>query len=150
MLSLLTLADAAITIPVPRPRRAPDDRHLARVAFDLLVSLTVNVVARNLAGRITSRNDHPTTDHQPLAAVDPADKSRPSTLPAPMEHESSDLTLTARSGGAAQTAGTGRDTPATTLTDERSKLAAAQPFGGLDVQQSIEEIACADPQTTMT
>ena len=80
---LLTLADAAITIPLPGPRRPPDDSHLARVAFELLVSLTVDVVGRDLAGRITSRNpitgrttDH-TTDHQPLAAA-----THPSTAPA--------------------------------------------------------------------
>ena len=72
---LLTLADAAITIPVPRPRGRTDDSRLARVVFDLLVSLTVDVIARDLAGRIISRNDHPTTDHQPLAAVNPADKT---------------------------------------------------------------------------
>lgn len=71
--ALLTLADATITIPLPRPRGRTDDSHLARVAFDLMASLTVDVVGRNLAGRIASRSGDPSTAHQPLAAVNTAD-----------------------------------------------------------------------------
>ncbi len=51
---VLTLADAGIAIPLPRPRGRANDRLLACAAFDLLVSLIVDVVGQDLAGRITS------------------------------------------------------------------------------------------------
>lgn len=51
--TVLRLADAAITIPLPRPQGRTDDSLLASAAFDLLVSLTVAIVGRDLAGRLT-------------------------------------------------------------------------------------------------
>ncbi len=65
--SLLRLADAVVTIPLPRPRRRMDDQP-ACVLFELLVSLTVDVIGRDLAGRISSKA-YPIAAHQPLAAV---------------------------------------------------------------------------------
>ena len=49
-----------------------EDDQLACVLFELLVSLTVDVIGRDLAGRISS-NVYPIAAHQLLAAVDNAD-----------------------------------------------------------------------------
>ena len=74
--SLLRLADAVITIPLPRPRRRMEDNQPACVLFELLVSLTIDVIGRDLAGRINSRVD-PIAAHQLPAAVDIAASPSP-------------------------------------------------------------------------
>ncbi len=70
--SWLRLADAVITIPLPRPRGRMEDDQPACVLFELLVSLTVDVIGWDLAGRISSKV-YPIAAHQLLAAVDNAD-----------------------------------------------------------------------------
>ncbi len=66
------LADAVITIPLPRPRGRMEDDQPACVLFELLVSLTVDVIGRDLAGRISS-NVYPIAAHQLRATGDNAD-----------------------------------------------------------------------------
>ena len=51
--AVLTLADAAITIPLPKPRKHTEGSLLGCTAFDLLAALTVAIVGRDLAGRLT-------------------------------------------------------------------------------------------------
>lgn len=51
--AVLTLADAAIAIPLPKPRKHTEGSLLGCTAFDLLASLTVAIVGRDLAGRLT-------------------------------------------------------------------------------------------------
>ncbi len=52
---LLTVADVTITVPLPRPRGG-DDIALASAAFDLMASMTADVIRRELTGRIARRH----------------------------------------------------------------------------------------------
>ena len=74
--TLLRPAEAVITIPLPRPRRRMEDNQPAFVIFELLVSLTIDVIGRDLAGRINRRVD-PIAAHQLPAAVDIAASPSP-------------------------------------------------------------------------
>jgi hypothetical protein len=89
--SLLRLADAVITIPLPRPQRRMEDNQPACVLFELLVSLTLEVIGRDLAGRINSRVD-PIAAHQLPAAVDIAASPSPRLSPhRPLKRHKADV-----------------------------------------------------------
>ena len=91
--TVLTLADATITIPVPDPRGRADDSLLACTAFDLLAALTVAIVGRDLAGRLT-----PDTYPAPPLLTS---YNQPSALPAvPTDDDFQTRTLTACSRNA--------------------------------------------------
>ena len=91
--TVLTLADAAITIPLPNPRGRTDDSLLACTAFDLLAALTVAIVGRDLAGRLT-----PDTYPAPPLLTS---HNQPSAVPAaPTDDDFQTRTLTACSRNA--------------------------------------------------
>jgi D-arabinose 5-phosphate isomerase GutQ len=91
--ALLTLADAAITIPLPKPRGRTDGSLLGCTAFDLLAALTVAIVGRDLAGRLSP-------DTYPAPPVMTSHTQPPAVPAAPTDDDFQTRTLTACSRNA--------------------------------------------------